>query len=345
MGLNIREIVSRKEIEISKLKGKTLSVDAFNTLYQFISTIRQYDGSPLLDEEGNITSHLSGIFYRSVALLSEGVKLIYVFDGEAPKLKKKTHEKRQNLREIMKEKYEEAKASEDTEGMKKYSSQLIRLNDEMIEESKELLQALGVQVVNAPGEGEAQASYMCAQKKVYACVSQDYDSLLFGSPVLIRNLTISRKKKTVSGYVEVLPEIIEIDSVLKELKINLDQFICLGIMVGTDYNPKGIPRIGQKKALEIVRKYEKPEEIFSSIKEKIEELNEEDYFDWKEIFNLIKTPNVKDVEVEIPSFDFEKVREILVERHGFNKERVDKQLERLEGIRKAKQQKGLGSWI
>ena len=125
MGLNIREIIPRKEIEISDLKGKTFCVDAFNTLYQFLSTIRQPDGTPLMDNKKRVTSHLSGIFYRNISLLEEGMKLIYVFDGKAPELKTKTWEKRGEARNIAREKYAEAKQTEDLEGMKRYGSQLI----------------------------------------------------------------------------------------------------------------------------------------------------------------------------------------------------------------------------
>src|SRR3989339_628070 len=135
MGLNISEIIPRKEIEISSLKGKTLCIDAFNILYQFLSNIRQADGTPLMDEKKRITSHISGIFYRNINLLSEGIKLVYVFDGEAPWLKSKTYKKRKEARDIAKGKYESAKQEEDIEEMKRYSSQLLRLDDDMIDES------------------------------------------------------------------------------------------------------------------------------------------------------------------------------------------------------------------
>src|SRR3989344_5567330 len=137
MGLNIREIIPRKELQISELKGKIVCVDAFNTLYQFLSTIRQPDGTPLMDNKKRITSHLSGILYRNVNLLSEDIKLVYVFDGEAPKLKIKIYKKRKEARDIAKGKYESTKQEEDIEKMKKYSSQLIRLDDEMIKERSE----------------------------------------------------------------------------------------------------------------------------------------------------------------------------------------------------------------
>lgn len=345
MGLSIREIIPRQEIEISSLRGKTVCVDAFNSLYQFLSSVRQADGTPLMDDEKRITSHLSGIFYRNLALLEQGIKLVYVFDGKAPELKAKTHKKRKGARDLASERYEKAKQEEDLEKMKSYSSQLLRLDDEMIKESKELLIAMGIVVVQAPSEGEAEAAYLAKKKDVYASVSQDYDSLLFGAPILIRNLTLARKRKTFSGYVEVKPEEIILDEVLKKLEINLDQLICLGILVGSDYNPKGIPRIGQKKALAIVQEFKTPEKIFESVKEKIDELDEEDKFDWKIIFDLFVNHEVKDFEFKFKKFDEKKIKEILVERHGFSEERIEKQLERLKKIADAKKQTGLDKWF
>ena len=231
MGLNIRDIIPRKEIEIEDLNGKIVCVDAYNMLYQFLSTIRQPDGTPLMDDKKRVTSHLSGIFYRNVNLLSEGLRLVYVFDGEPPELKAGTHKKRAEGRDLAKSRYAEAKQVEDIEAMRRYSSQFIRLNDEMIKESKDLLEAMGIAVVQAPGEGEAEAAYLNKIKnEVYAAVSQDYDSLLFGASKLVRNLALARKRKTYSGWIEIKPELIELQRVLNLLEINLDQLICLGIL-------------------------------------------------------------------------------------------------------------------
>jgi flap endonuclease-1 len=345
MGLSIKDIIPKNEVEFGSLKGKTVAVDAFNTLYQFLSTIRQYDGTPLMDENENITSHLSGILYRNASLLEEGMKLIYVFDGEPPELKRKIHKKRGEAREKAKDKYEEAKASEDIQSMKRYSSQLVRLNDLMIEESKELLEAMGIMVIQAPSEGEAEAAYLAKKQTVYASVSQDYDSLLFGAPLLIRNLTLSRKKKTRTGYVEVNPEVIELTKVLNHLSINLDQLICLGILVGTDYNPKGVPGIGQKKALQLVQEFKDPVIIFKAVEDKINELPDEDRFDWKEIFYLFHKPEILDKEIKFPGFNPDKIREILIEKHNFSPERVEKQIERLTKINEKKKQAGLDKWF
>jgi len=346
MGLNIRDIVSREEFDISKLKGKIICVDAFNTLYQFLSSVRQMDGTPLQDSEGRITSHLSGILYRNVALLSHGVKLVYVFDGKAPDLKAKTHKKRKEVKEQAKENYEVAKQEEDIAAMRKYSSQLVRLDDDMIRESKELLVAMGIVVVQAPSEGEAEAAYLAKTKdEVYAVASQDYDSLLFGAPYLIQNLTLAKKRKTPSGYVEVKTLLIELEDVLGKLEINLDQLICLGILVGTDYNPKGVFRVGQKKALEIVKEFKVPEKIFESVESKIEEMDFEDHFDWKVIFELFKNHESVDADFDFEKVDFEKIKEILVVRHGFGEDRIDNQIAKLEKLGEAKKQKGLDEFF
>jgi len=346
MGLNIREIIPRREIDFASLRGKIVCVDAYNTLYQFLSTIRQPDGTPLMDNEKRITSHLSGIFYRNVNLLLEGIKLVYVFDGEAPELKGKTKEKREKGKELAKGKYEEAKKKENFELMKRYGSQLVRLDEDMIKESKELLKAMGIAVVQAPSEGESEAAYLIKTKKsAYAVVSQDYDSLLFGALRLIQNLTLARRRKTFSGWTEVRPELIELEKVLDVLGINLDQLICLGILVGTDYNPKGIPGIGQKKALQIVKQYKQPVLIFKQVEERIMSLAEEDRFDWKEIFELFHKPKVVDADFKFEKIDEKKIKKILVDEHDFSAARVEKQLERLRELKEKQKQRGLGDYF
>ena len=339
MGLSIKDIVPRKEIKISDLRGKTVCIDAFNILYQFLTTIRQVDGTPLMDKEKRITSHLSGLFYRNINLLSEGINLVYVFDGKAPELKARTHKKRKTGRDTAAERYEQAKQVEDIIAMRRYSSQLIRVNDEMIKESKELLKAMGIAVVQAPSEGEAEAAYLCkTNKEIYAAVSQDYDSLLFGAPKLIRNLTMARRRKTFSGYVEVNPEFIELGRVLNSLEINLDQLICLGILVGTDYNPRGIPGLGPKKALQLVKKFKQPVLIFKEVEQRIHTLPEEDQFDWKEIFALFHKHDVKDAEIKFGKIDEKKIKKILVDEHDFSEDRVNKQLEKLRKIKEERKQ-------
>jgi len=340
MGLQISDIVPKKEIEISDLKGKTLAVDAFNVIYQFLSTIRQPDGTPLQDTKGRITSHLSGLFYRNLNLLQEGIKLVYVFDGKHPELKRRTHEKRQEQKDIALEKYEKAVKEEDVEGMGKYSRSLVRLDEEKINESKELLKAMGIAIVQAFGEGEAQASYICKNGEVYAVASQDYDCLLFETPLLIQNLTLAKKRKTVSGYVEIKPQLIELKHVLKELDINQEQLITIGVLSGTDYNPGGILGIGPKKALKLVKEHKTAEAVFKFL-ENDEKFKDKVWFDWKEIFELMKNPDVdKNPKIEFPLMNFNKIKEILME-HDFSEERIESQFDKLRKVREKGKQKTL----
>src|SRR3989344_5964581 len=194
MGLQIGDIVPRRALEFKELKSEIIAVDAFNALYQFLSSIRQPDGTPLMDSKSRITSHLSGLFYRNIALMSEGIKLAYVFDGEYHELKGKTHALRDDAKETMREKYADARDEGDVEGMGKYSRGFMKLNEEMIRESKELVEALGIAVVQAPGEGEFQAAALVRAGQAYAVASQDYDSLVLGAR-MIQNLTLARKRK------------------------------------------------------------------------------------------------------------------------------------------------------
>jgi len=336
MGLQIGDIVPRKEVKFEELKGKVIAVDAFNAIYQFLASIRQPDGTPLMDSSGRVTSHLSGLFYRNIALLSEGIKLIYVFDGEYHSLKGKTHELRQGAKDIAREKYEMAKEEEDIEGMGKYARGFAKLDKEMIEESKELLEAMGVAVVQAPGEGEMQCAELVKNGQAYAVGSQDYDTLAVGGKRLIQNLTLSRKKKTKTGYIFIAPEMIEYEKVLNELGIDGDQLISLAILVGSDFNPGGVKGIGPKKALALVKDKKYPVKIFGEL----EEQGRLD-FNWKEVFEIFKKPNVSREKVEFPKLDEKKLKEILVERHEFSEERVNNQLVKLREIKNKGKQKTL----
>jgi len=335
MGLQISEIVPRSEIAFEDLRGKILAVDAFNTLYQFITTIRQPDGTPLMDSKGRVTSHLSGLFYRTTNLMGKGIKPVFVFDGKPPKLKEATHIARAEVKEAAEARFETAETAEERA---KYASRISYLTKDMIDESKELLDALGIPVVQAPGEGEAQAAFMADQGKVYASASQDYDSLLFGAPKLIQNLTLATRRKTASGvYVNITPQMIDLQKVLNSLQINREQLICLGILVGTDYNPKGVVGIGPKNALKIVRQHVSPAIIFKEVA-KTKEVN----FDWQEIFHEFIKPNVtKNYEIKFKPVNEEKVKRILVKEHEFSEERISNGLARLKEVKEGLKQRTL----
>jgi len=334
MGLQLGDLVPRKSLKFEDLKGKVVAVDAFNAIYQFLSSIRQPDGTPLMDNDGEVTSHLSGLFYRNISLMAEGVKLIYVFDGEYHELKGREQGRRQGEKEKAKEKYEQAKEDDDVEGMGKYSRGFVRLDKKRIAESKELLEAIGVAVVDAPGEGEMQCSKLVNDGEAWAVGSQDYDALAVGGKRLIQNLTLARKRKVGASFIYISPEVIEYDDVLNSLGIDGDQLISLAILVGTDFNPGGIKGIGPKKALALVKQKKYPVEIFREVEHQMD-------FDWKEVFEIFKKPNVRKVDVKFPKLDEEEVKRILVDEHDFSLDRVEKQLGKLHEIKRASAQQTL----
>lgn len=341
MGTKLKDLASIKETSIEELQGKVLAVDAHNILYQFLTTIRQRDGSLLTDSKRRVTSHLNGLFYRTTKLMQKGLKLVFVFDGKPPELKSKETARRKEKKKEARAKFEVAKEKGEEEEMKKYAARTARLTSEMIEESKELLGCLGIPVVQAPSEGEAQAGQMVKDEKSWAVVSQDFDNLLFGCPRMVRNLSIDGKRKIGPRWVTVKPELILLSDTLNKLGIDQDQLIILGILVGTDYNIGGVPGIGPKTALKLVKEHEDFDEIF-------EKVDWEEHFDveWKEIFYTFKKmPVRKDYKLVWEEVDVEGVRRMLVDEYEFSGERVDKQISKWIKEKEGKKQKGLGEWV
>ncbi|MAG46970.1 flap endonuclease-1 [archaeon] len=338
MGVKLPGILPVSTIEWNKLKGKKIGIDFSNCAYQFLSSIRNYDGTHLMDSKGRVTSLYSGLFFRSLNLMQKGIKICYIFDGKPPELKYQTQKKRRERKEIANEKYKQAKEEDNINQMQKYSKQVSYLNNEMVKESKELVKALGLPIIQSPQEADAQGAFCVERKDLWTFASSDSDCLLQGCPRLIPNLTLSQTRKLPGKkFVYIQPYMIELKDVLKHLKINQDQLIVMGILTGTDYNPKGIPGIGPKKALNLVQQYKKFDSLFSKL---------EPDFNWKKIYAIFKSmPVMKNYQLKWKPIDEEKVKEILVEKYEFNKERIESALEKLEEYSKEREQSDLDKWI
>lgn len=325
MGVDLKELVPKKEITLQDLNGKSIAIDAYNALHQFLAIIRQPDGTLLMDRYGRVTSHLSGLFYRTVNLLEMGIKPVYVFDGKPPEIKELEILRRRLHKEEAERKYEEALAKGDLKTAKMYAQQTGKLTEEMANEAKRLLDTLGVPWVQAPSEGEAQAAYMAAKGDVYAAASQDYDALLFGAPRLVRNVTVTGRRKLPRKdvYVEVKPELIELNQLLSELGISREQLVDIGILVGTDYNPEGVKGIGPKKALKLVKEYGSLERLLPILKEASFPVNP------LEIRKIFLQPEVTDnYKLEWREPDKVEVVKFLCKEHDFSEDRVLNAVER-----------------
>ena len=344
LGVQLRELVApvKVDIELDNISGKAVALDAYNALYQFLATIRQPDGTPLMDAQGRVTSHLNGLFYRTINLLERGVKPIYVFDGKPPELKAAELERRMKTRMEAERKYVEALERGELEEARIYAQQASRLSSTMVEDAKRLLDVMGVPWVQAPAEGEAQAAHMAAKGDVWAAASQDYDSLLYGAPRLVRNITITGRRKLPrrDEYVEVKPELIELDKLLKYYGITRAQLVYIGLFLGTDYNPGGIKGIGPKKALKLVKELQDPSAALRAA-------------GWnfpvppEEVAKVFLEPEVTDdYRLEWRPPDRNGIVEFLCDEHQFSRERVLNALERLErAFRTSLRQSTLEAWF
>ena len=336
--------MTAQTVSLEEMRGRVLAIDGYNALYQFLSIIRQPDGTPLMDSAGRVTSHLSGVFYRTVNLLEAGIKPVYVFDGKPPELKLREIERRAEIKEKAEEEYRAALERGDLEGARKAAQATSRLTGEMVDQTKDLLGAMGIPWVQAPSEGEAQAAFMTRRGDAWATVSQDYDSLLFGAPRLVRNLTISGRRKLPNKpvYIDVEPEIIRLDEVLRALNVSREQLIDIGIMLGTDFNPDGFKGIGPKKAKKMIEEY-------GSLKAAIERgaIEVDPHIDVdaiKEIFLNPKTTG--EYRLEWRELDGERVKKILCENHDFSVERVEAALQRVMKMkREVERQSSLEKWF
>jgi flap endonuclease-1 len=266
LGVNFKDLIPKTQVKLEDLSGKIIAIDAYNAIYQFLSIIRQPDGTPLKNSKDQITSHLSGLFYRTSNLVEMGIKPIYVFDGKAPDLKAKEVERRHQIKVEAVASYAKAQASGDTEKMRIYASIATTMKHYMVPESKKLMELMGLPWIQAPSEGEAQAAYMNKKGDANFCASQDYDSLLFGAPQLLRNVTISGRRRRGKVFVEVVPEVVELRKALGECELTYEQLIDVGILIGTDFNPDGIEGIGPKTALKLIRQHRTIENALPFIK-------------------------------------------------------------------------------
>jgi len=344
MGVKLFDIVPARPVTLKELRGKRLACDASLFLHQFLSSIRQPDGTLLMNRAGKVTSHLVGLFSRTLKLLEEGIEICYVFDGTPPALKQAEIERRSSLKAEAREQLREAEAAGDIDAMKRFSSRSVHLTPSMVEEAKRLLEYLGVPVIQAPSEAEAQAAWMSRAGLVWAVASQDADTLVFGAKRLVRNVSIAgRKKRTGTLVTQVVqPEIIDQELLLKELHMTQEQLIVLAMLIGTDFNIGGIPGIGPQKARKLLEKFGTDfDALFIDVKWS-------DFFSvpWKEVFDVFaKIPIDESVQLVWRPPREEELRTFLLTECDFAEQRVTGAIETLKSLKKERVQRGLGDFF
>lgn len=332
--------MQKKILNLNDLRGKSLAVDANNYLYQFLSLIRTRDGTPLKDSNGNVTSHLAGLLFRSTRLIHDyDMRLVFVFDGSPPKLKMKEIKKRREQRDEAQREWQKALRSGDYRKAFSKAVMTSRLTRSMIDDAKKLLELLGIPYLQAIGEAEAQAAYMASRKDVWATSSKDYDCLLFGTPNLVRFLTIyGREYLPSKGITRPLkPELINLHKLLLFHKITRQQLIDLAILVGTDFN-EGMKGVGPKTALKLVKKYRKIEDLPDKFKKEIP-----NYQEVREIF--LKPKITTSYNLNLDHLNERGLYNFLCDERSFNPKRVEVAVQRMKKIYKKRGQTDLEKWF
>jgi flap endonuclease-1 len=329
MGVSIGDLIAPKGTSLDALSGKIVAIDAYNTLYQFLSIIRQPDGTALHDSLGRVTSHLSGLIYRTTNLMEKGIQPVFVFDGKPSELKAAVIKVRSERRAEASKKWEEAKVLAPEEAFK-YAQASSRIDATIVADAKTLLTYLGIPCVQAKAEGEAQASYMVQKGDAELVSSQDYDCLLFGAPVMVRNLSAPRRKAQ--------PEVIAFNDLAEKHEITRQELVDIAILIGTDFNP-GIKGIGVKKALKLIKQYHS-----------IERLLAESEIEAIENYELVRAiflqPDVNEsYDLRWSTLDEDKVLEFLCEEHDFSEERVRKVLKKITAPKTTGTQKNIEQWL
>ncbi|MBE6517174.1 MAG: flap endonuclease-1 [Thermoplasmata archaeon] len=332
MGVNLSGLVDVRTVELSDLRGKSIAIDAYNTIYQFLSIIRQPDGYPLTDSKGRVTSHLSGLLYRTANLIEAGVEPTFVFDGKPHELKSGTISERKERREKAEQEWYKAVQEGDTKKAFSKAQQTSRMTPEIQESSRQLLALMGMPVVQAPSDGEAQGAYMCSKGDVWASASQDFDSILFGAPRLLRNVTITGRRKVPGKdlYRDVKTEVIESKEFLESLGIDREQLVDMCILMGTDFNG-GISGIGPKKGLKLIRDHGDIEHALAHLGVEIPE--------YQEIRNIFLNSRYCDEYVTKPgTMDRQGIIDFMTS-YDFSEKRVTSVLDRIDESRKVNKAK------
>lgn len=302
-----------KHGDIKQHFGRKVAIDASMSIYSFLIAVRS-DGQMLTSESGETTSHLMGIFYRTLRIIDNGIKPLYVFDGKPPTLKSGELAKRTARKAEATEALTDAKETGTAEDIEKFSRRTVRVTREHNEECKRLLKLMGVPYIDAPCEAEAQCAVLAKAGKVYAAASDDMDTLCFETPILLKKLMLSEQKK------EPVQEI-DLQKAMEGLGFDRAQFIDLCILLGCDYC-ETIPGVGPVTALKLIKEHKSIEEVLEHIGSKYAVPEDWPYQDARELFSNPEVIDAEECDFKWEPPDVDGLIKFLVHEKGFAEERV-----------------------
>jgi flap endonuclease-1 len=339
MGTQIGKLLvnSRHNINISDLSRMKIGFDAYNTIYAFLARIRDQSrgGKLFTDEDGHVTSHLMGLFPRLTHFVNNKIQPVFIFDGKPPVFKETEISSRRQTKIIAKKKQQEAIAEGKMEEAMKYAQATSKITPDILKDTKTLLSFFGIPIIQAPSEAEAQGAWMTTHGMIDAMASQDYDSFLFGCPQVIRNLGVSQRRKLPNQrkFIDVPTEKINLQELLSELKLkDQTQLILLGLLIGTDYNPKGIKGVGPKTALKLVKQYPRLELLLSHLESK-HDLQEIFPYPPQILVDYFNTPEITEIDkLTINKPNPKRIQDFLVNERNFRPERIERQIKTLKTL-------------
>ncbi|GMG48150.1 unnamed protein product [Ambrosiozyma monospora] len=311
--------------EMKSLFGRKIAIDASMCLYQFLIAMRQQDGSNLTNEAGETTSHIMGFFYRTIRMVSLGIKPCYVFDGKPPVLKGGELEKRLKRREEAEAKAKELKETGSVEELQKFERRTVRATRQHNEDAKKLLKLMGIPFVEAPCEAEAQCAELAKKGKVYAAASEDMDTLCYKPPYLLRNVTAAESRKL---------KVDEFNSekILEGFEMDLNTFVDMCILLGCDYC-ETIKGVGPVTAMKLIKEHGSIEKIIEAIeKNPKSKYRVPENWPYKEARELFLHPEVKDgneVDLKWTEPDVDGLIQYMVRENGFSEQRIRDGAEKL----------------
>jgi flap endonuclease-1 len=241
---DLRDLAALSDVPFVELGGSVVAVDAHNWLYRYLTTTVKWTSDDVYTTiDGTEVANLVGVVQGLPKFFEHEITPVFVFDGAVTDLKDDEVEKRREQRERAEAKLEEARERGDAVAIARLESRTQRLTDTIVDTTHELLDLLDVPVVQAPAEGEAQAAHMARAGDVDYAGTEDYDALLFGAPLTLRQLTSKGD-----------PELMDFEATLARHDLTWEQLVDAAILMGTDFN-EGVSGIGPKTAVKAVREH------------------------------------------------------------------------------------------